>query len=156
MFHALLETVDEISRRRALHFVWLRPGEVALSAAPKPDDIELLKKWGIKAVLTVRETPLPDYQGLDHFHLEAPDGGVPKISRAKQALRWMVEKVVKEHRPVLIHCQRGYGRTGLLAALYLRYTEKMDGKRARGGVVSKLRLNVMKPEQVKFLDNFAL
>jgi protein-tyrosine phosphatase len=60
--------------------------------------------------------------GLEVLGLPIPDGGTPVHAGLERAYRELVERVVsdlKEGETVVVHCQGGYGRSGLVAASVL-------------------------------------
>jgi predicted protein tyrosine phosphatase len=60
--------------------------------------------------------------GLEVLRLPIPDGGTPAHAGLERAHRELVERVVSdlaEGKTVVVHCQGGYGRSGLVAASVL-------------------------------------
>jgi protein-tyrosine phosphatase len=60
--------------------------------------------------------------GLEVLGLPIPDGGTPAYAGLERAHRELVEQVVsqlREGKTVVVHCQGGYGRSGLVAASVL-------------------------------------
>jgi protein-tyrosine phosphatase len=57
--------------------------------------------------------------GLEVLGLPIPDGGTPAYAGLERAHRELVERVVSElgeGKTVVVHCQGGYGRSGLVGA----------------------------------------
>lgn len=96
-------------------------------------DLDVIKAWGAKAVLTLIEdsefdllsvTSLGDAakaRGIDWHHFPIPDLGVP----TPQAMtRWRelspcLHRILENGGRVLVHCRGGLGRAGTIAALLL-------------------------------------
>jgi protein-tyrosine phosphatase len=60
--------------------------------------------------------------GLEVLRLPIPDGGTPAHAGLERAHRELVERVVTElkaGKSVVVHCQGGYGRSGLVGASVL-------------------------------------
>ncbi|MCK4590722.1 MAG: dual specificity protein phosphatase family protein [Candidatus Latescibacteria bacterium] len=116
-------------------FKWIKKGRIAGSAKPveKPD-IDGLYRQGIRAVVSLEglssELSLALKQkGVEHLVLPVEDGGVPTPQQAKKFLKFTEEQIKKKHKPVLVHCAAGLGRTGLMLALYL-VNKGVDAKQA--------------------------
>ncbi len=143
-----------------LGFYWVEEGVIAGSAKPAlPSQWEYLKAQGIKAVVSLTQTPLPEdalkTMGIgksDYLHLPIPDMGVPEEYQAWDFLEfvWSRRAVGK---PVLVHCSAGLGRTGMMLALYLKslgYTARRAVKEIR----AKRPGSVETDAQVRFLEEF--
>lgn len=96
-------------------------------------DLDVIKAWGAKAVLTLIEasefdllsvTGLGDAvraRGMDWHHVPIPDLGVPA---PKAMARWRelsprLHRILENGGRVLVHCRGGLGRAGTIAALLL-------------------------------------
>lgn len=58
-------------------------------------------------------------EGLNVFHTEIPDQGVPAVREMKNMCEWIHQEIQNGHK-VLLHCVGGLGRTGTVAACYLK------------------------------------
>ncbi len=108
-------------------------------------DLDVIVKSGIKGVLTL-VTPdelvdfgVPDliqhYQsrGLDTLHLPILDQAVPTSEQLDRALDWMDSHIQKGEK-VLIHCVGGIGRSGTIAAAYLKRKQGLTAAEAINAV----------------------
>jgi len=120
-------------------FAVVDPGHLYRSAEMTPARIaETCKRLGIRTVVDFREdSPRVDAEdealreiGVEHVHL--PTGQVPPPEVVDAFLQIMSEK---ERHPVLIHCEHGVGRTGVLVALYRIEFQGWSKRRARLGAM---------------------
>ena len=103
------------------NFSWLIDNKLAGSGMPTShEEVEWLKKNGIKAILTVREYPLPKewVDGLEYMHVYSLDLMAPEIEDIDDGVEF-IASMMNDDKPVLVHCAAGKGRTGLLLAAYL-------------------------------------
>ncbi len=91
-------------------------------------DLAWLRRQGIRAVLSLTETPLAEdvvaRHGLETLHLPVPDLTAPTPEQLMRALLF-IDTQRAHGRAVAVHCLVGEGRTGTVLAAY----------RIRGGVV---------------------
>ncbi len=85
-------------------------------------DLAWLRERGIRAVLSLTETPLLPgalaRRDLIGHHLPIPDLNPPTTAQLDDALDFLDEQRLLA-RPTLVHCLVGEGRTGTILAAYL-------------------------------------
>ncbi len=119
-------------------FATITEGEVYQSSAMTADEMaELVNEFGIRTVIDMRREDeggenmvaerrvLADL-GVIFFHL--PSLQVPNDETVDRFLQYVADE---EHRPFLIHCKHGEGRSVLFAALYRIEFEGWSNQRAR-------------------------
>ncbi len=113
---------------RPTNFSWFIDKKLAGSGLPTSyDEIEWLKLNSIKAILTVREEPLPSewVDGLKYMYIYTLDLMAPSLDNIDKGVEF-VDKMIKDDNPILIHCAAGKGRTGLMLAAYLIKYNRLD------------------------------
>jgi len=105
------------------------------------EDIAAMKTAGVSAVVTLLSNAefaeygvtnlLDAYRaaGFDVLHRSVKDQGIPTREQAKEVLAFL-KKSADSGQKALVHCVGGLGRTGLIAALYLREYASLDGDEA--------------------------
>ena len=126
-------------------------------------DLEIIKKQKIKIIVSL----LPDLEinklGFNDFiwskkeieYLKFPidDFGVPSINKYNELkeLISIIKKNLRLSNPVLIHCNGGKGRSGMIAALVLKAMKEKDTiKKVRENVVGAIETK----EQETFVENW--
>lgn len=115
------------------------PGRLGLTLLPgRKDkqrvlshDLDILKAQGISHIVClVTQQELEDYgvpqlldaytqQGIEYLHVPILDQSTIPISQVKKILKWL-QAALEQKSHVLIHCVGGLGRSGMIAACYLR------------------------------------
>jgi len=115
------------------------PGRLGLTILPGRQDrrrvlakdLQTLKENQITHIATlVTENELEDYgvadlleacedQGFASYHLPIVDQGTASLPELKQLLSW-IQAALDQGGQVLVHCVGGLGRSGMVAACYLR------------------------------------
>jgi protein-tyrosine phosphatase len=113
-----------------MKFDWIVDGVLAASPLPKSDDdIQALYDGGVRAILTLTETPITEQRrvssdvserlGITLKHIAIDDFHPPTPEQAEEAVAF-IDEMAAEGKPVLVHCYAGQGRTGcVLHAYYL-------------------------------------
>jgi len=106
------------------NFSWLEQSKLAGSARPSKRELKGLKEIGIKAIISLTETPLNHETvsrlRFDYLHSRIPDFKAPSLSQLRDIIQF-IERKNAQSKPVLVHCSAGQGRTGTILAAYLVY-----------------------------------
>lgn len=108
-----------------------RPGDGARMDPGRDDDtavaaldadLDWLREHGIRALLTLTETPLQvsalERHGFATLHLPVDDLTAPTPEQLEMALAF-IDRQRAAGRAVAVHCKVGQGRTGCVLAAYL-------------------------------------
>lgn len=117
---------------RPTNFGWVVEDKLAGSGLPvSRQEFDWLLGHGIKAIVTVREVPLPkEWMGdTGYMHLRVDDYGAPSPEEIDAAVGF-IEKQIADNHPVMVHCAAGKGRTGVILAAYLVKNEKLGPQEA--------------------------
>lgn len=128
------------------NFGWVIENKLAGSGLPvSKQEFDWLLEQGVKAIVTVREVPLPKEwieNGAGYMHLQVDDFGAPQPEEIDAAVRF-IEKQIAVNHPVMVHCAAGKGRTGVILAAYLVKNEGLRPQEA----IDKIRL--MRPGSIQ-------
>ncbi len=134
---------------------WIN-GQIAVSGAFTDQDIPLLKKQGIKAVIDIRSErrdneELLKKHGMDYLRVKVDDTFSPSLEQFADVMDF-VEPILNKGHKVLIHCQNGAGRSPLavIAVLVSRGMKTSDALRL---IKRKHPKTGLTDNQRYFLDN---
>jgi atypical dual specificity phosphatase len=114
-------------KRAILNFSFVVPGALAGMAkpglsGPLEEDLAFLRTEGIKAILSLSETPLEESilrkSGLAYLHVPVDDFTAPTIEQVETCMEFIERMLYAENRPVVVHCGVGCGRTGTMLACH--------------------------------------
>lgn len=115
-------------KRGILNFSFVIPDKVAGMARPgvaNPlnEDLSFLRNEGVKAIVSLSETPLEETvvsgNGFSYLHVPVDDFTAPTIEQVEECMDFMWRMTSSEEKPVVVHCGAGCGRTGTIIACYL-------------------------------------
>lgn len=146
---------------------WIEKDTLAASGIPLGEkDLRSLSDQGIRAIVSLTEHPLTiqaaidpamlDEIGLTYLHVPIPDQYPPNSETMWQTIRF-ISQMKAQHRPTLIHCHAGIGRTGtVIHAYYLAQGLSLEEVKAK---VKKLKPSsqflMLSDQQKTFLEAFA-
>lgn len=114
-------------------FEWVTPGELARSSAPHYVDndkdqnmdeasIEFLVHNGLRNIISLNSVKLTapvvkklEQKGISYFHSPIPDFKAPTLAQLGEIHKNFEEKK-KSHKPSLVYCGYGHGRTGTIVS----------------------------------------
>jgi atypical dual specificity phosphatase len=103
-----------------LNFDWIAEGRLAAMAMPWPSDLPLLRKAGIRSVLSLCERGVGEIEdaGFRHLVLPVRDFHAPTARQLEEAVQF-IDASLKAGGACVVHCGAGLGRTGTVAAAWL-------------------------------------
>ncbi|RJP70739.1 MAG: hypothetical protein C4532_08630 [Candidatus Abyssobacteria bacterium SURF_17] len=114
-------------KRALLNFSYVVPNMLAGMARPGQvnplrEDLSFLRAQGIKAILSLSESPLemnPLHEtDFSYHHVPVDDFTAPTIEQVEECMDFVERMLEREKKPVAIHCGAGCGRTGTMLACY--------------------------------------
>lgn len=118
--------------KRPSNFNWVISNKLAASGLIKTHkEFEWVLKQGVKSIVTIRETSLPpkyfetsekEEHGIneivDYLHIKVEDHDAPELDVLIKTINF-IESHIEETKAILIHCNGGRGRTGVIVTAYL-------------------------------------
>ena len=109
---------------RYMNFGWVLDNELAGSQGPvSMQDLFFLYQQGVRAVIRMEERTIPADTGghVDIVDLYVPvtDFTAPAQEQIDRMIEFIDEQTERNHRPVVVSCYAGIGRTGTVLACYL-------------------------------------
>jgi protein-tyrosine phosphatase/nicotinamidase-related amidase len=109
---------------------------------------EELHKYGVPNLIQEFEKA-----GLKSLQIQIKDQGIPTTEEIERICNWLDAKVNKNEK-TLIHCLGGLGRTGTLAALYLKTKNQLSAEEAIAIVrESRSPRAIESKEQIKLIED---
>ncbi len=93
--------------------------KVYLGGAFNKNKIAQIKKWGITAVISLRQKQPPT--GINTLHIPTKDRHAPTIKELEQGIEF-INKEIANGGKVYIHCRSGVGRGPTMLIAYLLST----------------------------------
>ena len=121
------------------------------------DEMQVLHKAGVRAVTALIEIQsdkaVYSSAGFDFLCLPIPNGFPPSDEQAGQFVAF-VNEMRSQNRPVAVHCEAGWGRTGTVIAVYL--ISQGDSLEAAVKRIRAVQPRAIETDrQYKFLEEFA-
>lgn len=144
---------------RYMNFGWVLENELAGSQGPVSlQDLFFLRQQGIGAVIRMEERTIPadtgDYVDIVDLYVPVPDFTPPTQEQIRQMIAFIDEQAIQSHRPVVVSCYAGIGRTGTVLACYL--VNRGSGPADAIAEVRRLRPgSVQTPEQAEAVFEYA-
>ncbi|MDE1812459.1 MAG: dual specificity protein phosphatase family protein [Thaumarchaeota archaeon] len=118
--------------KKPTNFSWLISDKLAGSGMPTSvSEIDWILKQGVKSIVTMTESSLPDSwtKNVKYLHVPTEDYSAPDIEQIDVTVEF-IQKRIENNEPVMVHCAAGMGRAGTILACYIVKYHKMSAKDA--------------------------
>lgn len=118
--------------KRPTNFSWLIKERLAGSGMPTSfDEFEWIRSQGVRSIVTMTQSPLPDEwtRDMEYLHVPTPDLTAPDMERIDSAVEFIDGQIQNNH-PVMVHCAAGMGRAGTILACYFVKYRKLSAVEA--------------------------
>ncbi len=118
--------------KKPTNFSWLISDKLAGSGMPTSvSEIDWILKQGVKSIVTMTESSLPDSwtKNVKYLHVPTEDYSAPDIEQIDVTVEF-IQKRIESNEPVMVHCAAGMGRAGTILACYIVKYHKMSAKDA--------------------------
>ncbi|MDQ2906201.1 MAG: dual specificity protein phosphatase family protein [Ktedonobacteraceae bacterium] len=139
------------------NFSWVVENRLAGASYPGSEDaIALLRKLGVRALLSLAEEPLPvdllrKYE-IHREHLPLADFTAPTLDEVERAIT-SIDSFLTHGLPVAVHCGAGLGRTGTILTCYL-VSQGSSAREASEQVRMKRPGSIETPEQEAVIEAY--
>ena len=147
---------------------WIEKDILAASGIPLGEkDLRSLFEQGIRAIITLTEHPLTMQEeiksdvleeiGLTYLHAPILDQHPPNSETMWKMIQF-INQMKEQHRPTLIHCHAGVGRTGtVIHAYYLAEGLSLEETKAKVKLLKPTSQFLMLSDRQKaFLESYAI
>ncbi len=121
---------------------------------PKKRKLLELEELGITVVANMIRIPDEDIagpDGVEYYMLPIADGKIKDLGSLNRLADRLLQRILEGHK-VLVHCNAGRNRSGLLSALVVRRYYKISGQEALNYVRSKRPRAIANPHFEKYLE----
>jgi len=120
LFKKLIMVVEE------LNFSFITTSLAAFAKPTLKSHFQFLREQNISTIISLTENPIDafDFQ-FEQFHIPITDFTPPTIGQINEAVK-IIESARSQKKITGIHCAKGRGRAGTIAASYLVYLQHLS------------------------------